>query len=828
MPKILTPLAPIFSINMPSFNVKDRAYGAQGDGIADDTSAILLAFSDLVAAGGGVLEFEEGKYLTKDLIFQNASNFTLRGDRGSIIYHSPNTVTSPGQACHDVCIIADCTDFTIDGLTLDARRDTLAANQFLTANASSSQKNMTIQDGSKYVVGQAVWLMGGVTANSGNEKNFDDPNLVITAISGNVLTVNSNLSHTYTGTGASGGAYLTSYQTGGVVSYTAAGRSLGNEDAQNGLHLLNCQRFIIRNCIGQNTWESPLKMGTGFNPTVTGDGCSDGIVLGNIVRHGYDQGVSVWNSSHVTVSSNWCYDAGWAGISFSHCNDCTATGNICISNLYSPASDLNEGTGIAVEGGVRVVISGNVCSANNSNGIRLNKSPLFGNSDTLATVSGSLSAAATSITLTGTNSNFVNGASFTVIDPNNTMIRETIYCTGGTNPYTISPGLRNSYASGANIASRYGEDVLITGNVCSLQALGAGIHADQQTNLRVFSNDCSKNGFSGGAFVDTQGTYGIHLHSYCEQSVVEANTCSYNAQEGIVIDNKCRSVVVQANSACNNGISGTNQKMGIKLYGAQDTTVLGNTCNFNTHSGIYTQDGDFHTARLSLIGNTCMYNNTSGIWLDNQGTTVSVLQNKIAYNSDSGMKITGYQNCLFQSNQCYNQNGQEGIRFDDNGSNYCLDNRVYDNLLFDDRGGSASQSWGIRELGNTARTILRGNEVYGSTNAAQVSLATTSALVSDLSYRTATATDYTALFTDDVIAVTSTASARIVTLPAPSAVPGHTYIVKDESGGAATHNITVKSASGNIDATAGSTGVAISANYGVTRIYSNGTNYFTI
>jgi hypothetical protein len=67
-----------------------------------------------------------------------------------------------------------------------------------------------------------------------------------------------------------------------------------------------------------------------------------------------------------------------------------------------------------------------------------------------------------------------------------------------------------------------------------------------------------------------------------------------------------------------------------------------------------------------------------------------------------------------------------------------------------------------------------------------------------------------------------------VTLPAPSAVPGHTYIVKDESGGAATHNITVKAASGNIDGTLGSTGVAISTNYGVMRLYSNGTNYMTV
>lgn len=696
-------------------NVRD--YGALPSNAASiNMTAITAAWAALKAAGAGVLYFPgPGAYQTADLLFQSFSNFVLKGDRGASITGSPNTAASPGQATHDVCIIADCTDFSVDGLTFDGQRDTIAGDQFLTANAASGQKNVTVQNGTKYVVGQAVSVFGGLTANGGTEKTFNDSNLTISSIAGNVLTLSANLTHSYTGTGASGGAYLTQYQTGGVVAYSIAGRALGNEDAQNGLHLLNCQRFVIRNCVAQNTWESPIKMGTGFQTTSTTDGCSYGIVTGNMSKHGFDQGISVWNSQYITVVGNKCDDAGWGGIVFTHCNDSTASANVCINQSFNPPFDLNEGTGLALEGCVRCVAQGNICSGNNSNGMRLTLSPMFGGAALSVTTSGSLSAGATSITLTAANSNFINGASFTIIDPNNNMIRETIYCTGGSNPYTISPGLRNAYASGASIFARYGEDCLITGNVCSLQALGAGIKADQQLNLRVFSNDCSKNGFLNGAFVDTLGTYGIHLHSFCQGAVVEANTCAFNAQEGMVIDNNNRAVVVQANSCNNNGISGTNQKMGIKLYGPVDTAVIGNECNFNTHTGIYMQAGSVNPAHTSLIGNTCLYNNTSGIWLDNVGSTILVENNKIAYNNDVGIKVTGYADCTFAENECYNQQGQEGIRFDDNGTNYCLRNKVVNNHLFDDQ-GSPTQSYGFRELNHTANSDVRGNSGTGNVN----------------------------------------------------------------------------------------------------------------
>lgn len=95
--------------------------------------------------------------------------------------------------------------------------------------------------------------------------------------------------------------------------------------------------------------------------------------------------------------------------------------------------------------------------------------------------------------------------------------------------------------------------------------------------------------------------------------------------------------------------------------------------------------------------------------------------------------------------------------------------------------------------------------------------------------RSPQAGNYTILITDPAyIAITSTAAARTITLPAASAVPaGKTFIVKDESGGAGTNNITVQRAgSDTID---GATTKVVNTNYGSVRLYSDGVSkWFTV
>lgn len=92
--------------------------------------------------------------------------------------------------------------------------------------------------------------------------------------------------------------------------------------------------------------------------------------------------------------------------------------------------------------------------------------------------------------------------------------------------------------------------------------------------------------------------------------------------------------------------------------------------------------------------------------------------------------------------------------------------------------------------------------------------------------RTGTATSYTVLTTDFVIAVTDTTAARTVTLLNTPLV-NQLFVIKDESGAAATNNISITCADGSttID---GATTQKINTNYGAVSLYYNGTSYFFI
>ena len=88
----------------------------------------------------------------------------------------------------------------------------------------------------------------------------------------------------------------------------------------------------------------------------------------------------------------------------------------------------------------------------------------------------------------------------------------------------------------------------------------------------------------------------------------------------------------------------------------------------------------------------------------------------------------------------------------------------------------------------------------------------------------ASGTAYTVLGTDRFIDITATA-AFALSLPGPAASNnvGQSYTIKDVAGNAATFNITITPASGNID---GASTLVLSSNYAAVNLYSDGTNYW--
>ena len=99
----------------------------------------------------------------------------------------------------------------------------------------------------------------------------------------------------------------------------------------------------------------------------------------------------------------------------------------------------------------------------------------------------------------------------------------------------------------------------------------------------------------------------------------------------------------------------------------------------------------------------------------------------------------------------------------------------------------------------------------------------TSRRIPQIITRKATAVSYVSQG-EGLIAVTNTAAPRTITLSDADKIDCKEIDIKDESGGAGTNNITISPQSGTID---GAASVVISANYGVARVYSNGTNWFT-
>jgi hypothetical protein len=79
-----------------------------------------------------------------------------------------------------------------------------------------------------------------------------------------------------------------------------------------------------------------------------------------------------------------------------------------------------------------------------------------------------------------------------------------------------------------------------------------------------------------------------------------------------------------------------------------------------------------------------------------------------------------------------------------------------------------------------------------------------------------------------MVGVTSTSGARTIVLPDADSVPvGSVYVVKDESGGAGTNNVTVGTGGGAKGVIDGLDWMVIAVNYGYVTAYSNGTDWFT-
>ena len=561
----------------PVYNVLE--HGATGNGTTDDTTALQAVIGSIAAAGGGVMWLPPGTYRTTGLLLNGMSNFTVAGSRAAVLQMAPNTMGAPNQGYANVLTLVGCTDFAIEDVAIDGRRDTLFPIIPLAANAASGQATVQVAHGasSTLVVGQRVSVLGGLTANGGADANLQDQFLTVQTIipgagSANdtvVFTGNlGNAYHSAAGTVSDGygpyaanGAYITPWQNGNA---TVAGLTLAAEDQQNGIHLIGCTRFRITGCEIHNLWESPIRCGThNLTGLAQTQGAAYGTIDGNALWHGYDQGVGLWCSANITVTGNVVTAAGWAGISLTGSDRCTVTGNSSCDNVQAIPGDTNSGYGVAVEGGGWNTITGN--TFNNNYGCAALFTALgtlpFASPAQLATTvaSNSLALPAATIALASIPAGWATSGQFTALSSQGA---QQISYTGisGNNLTGCTGGLGTLYTG-----ARAVQYPLFTAN-------GAALPIGSTTST-----------VSNGALVQPGGRYSLvdgPRTERCDVLTVTGNMVTFTAPTTYQHADKCQigQAVPEGNQYVGNtSTGGATIDAGVKLAAAVRTTILGNT-----------------------------------------------------------------------------------------------------------------------------------------------------------------------------------------------------------------------------------------------------------
>jgi len=137
--------------------------------------------------------------------------------------------------------------------------------------------------------------------------------------------------------------------------------------------------------------------------------------------------------------------------------------------------------------------------------------------------------------------------------------------------------------------------------------------------------------------------------------------------------------------------------------------------------------------------------------------------------------------------------------------------------------GSSTDNAIVRFNGETGTIIKNSSAILD--NSGNISVAGSTLNGYQIVKLTETAITYVVLSTDYLIGITNTGAARTITLPSAASSSGKVFIVKDQSGGASSNNITVTVDGGatNID---NATTFVINTNYGAANFYSNGTQYY--
>jgi Pectate lyase superfamily protein len=158
MPKVNTPMAPIYAINKPFYNVAD--YRVVGNGVTDDTAALQSTIN--AAPNGGVIYLPEGTYKITTPLTLSSANVMLLGAGGQ------GTVIQPDASFSGSQIILITADFcSVRDLTIAYANTTYSSNPAADGIQITGAKSALLENVNlNYINGWAV--QSSATAGAAN------------------------------------------------------------------------------------------------------------------------------------------------------------------------------------------------------------------------------------------------------------------------------------------------------------------------------------------------------------------------------------------------------------------------------------------------------------------------------------------------------------------------------------------------------------------------------------------------------------------------------------------------------------------------------------
>lgn len=383
-----------------------RAYGAKGNGVADDTAAIQAALTAATDAGGGIVYIPPGSYLTTTALNIGA-NTQVRG-AGLASKITQATADSPVLQANTVNKVTVRDLWLVGGnvntrtnnraVHLNAVTDGLISN----VRAESCYKSISVFSSNNVTV-ENCYVAGDVTTSSSVGGAIDFNGCTRCIARGN--RVDTPALHGIDAHNAGSDSIIegnhvwSAGSTGIVVSGSAStgvqipGCSVqGNvvRDGSYGIIIENGARYcrIVGNFVYSPTNDAIL-LSDG-----TGDPPSSNLVEGNVIREAGQYGIYAFNSTYTTIVGNRLSNGANDGIRVN-----AGTGHVVSANHVS---DCAAGAAIRITNGAEgTVVSGNFVRNNITNGILIDsvKCSVVGNTVIDSDSNGTLAIGG--ITLTG-------------------------------------------------------------------------------------------------------------------------------------------------------------------------------------------------------------------------------------------------------------------------------------------------------------------------------------------------------------------------------------------------------------------------------------------